>query len=457
MADFTPDTHYVLSVRNQGLPWWKALSELVDNGFDAKADRVEITSKGRIVTVSDNGRGIPDVVKALRLGGHVATYGRGLGMYGVGLKDAWLSTGDKIEVETVCSGLRSKIAIDIRHDFDAQWRGPDPVITSCDDSSGTKITLHLRSGRNLPDAEVTKKLAFIFSPGITKGLQIIWRGAKSAKPLSASPMPLFTESVQDSFEVGGKPVSINIGILKQGERMPDGPFCFAYRHRIIEASSLGAKDKSCLQMGGMVTLGDSWVFTKNKDAIAECADELEDAIHSRIAHLLTKASQMAMDIESEAIKAELEDMMAYAIDSLKRERRNATGDATGTVHRVDSGRRRRKASQVHEEIAGSVEGPVQSRKRSGTKIDWFEGGSADQIGKYESRTNKVLLNITHPFVQGIKNPINTQALFAVAFAIFTDWICTHKEEDQKTLFEVADFSSAYSRLMKPRKVSNAKT
>jgi hypothetical protein len=455
MSDLTPEPHYILSVRNQGLPWWKALSELIDNGFDAKANRVEITVKGRTVTVTDNGRGMPDVIKAIRLGGHVASYGRGLGMYGVGLKDAWLSSGDKIDIRTVHAGLKTTISVDIRQ-IGSDWIGPDPTIESTTEKDGTTIVLHLRDGRNIPTLEVFQKLGFIFSPAITQGLQIVRINGGKTHPVSATPLPPFSESVQDTFDIQGKSVSLNIGILRQGERMPEGPFCFAYRHRIIEHSSLGAKNLSCMAMGGIITLGDGWVFTKNKDAIAENSDELEDEIYSRIKHLLVKANKMAIDVQSDQMKTELESMVNEALGEAKREARHSTRDTHGTVKPAGSGKKRTRASKIHVDLPGSVTQDADGIRRRGVKIDWCQIGS-DQIGKYDPRTNTVNLNLDHQFVAAVKVSHNNPAMFAVAFAIYTDWICTHAKDGSKTLFDVDDFGSTLGRLIKGMRLTDDKT
>lgn len=454
MADFTPDPHYLLSMVNQGLPWWKALAELVDNGFDAKANRVEIAVKGKTVTVRDNGRGISDVLKAIKLGGHVPSNGRGLGMYGVGLKDAWLSSGDRIDICTIHGGKKISISVDIR-DIGLTWQGPDPIVEECSEPSGTVITLHLRPGRNVPSEDVFKKLAFVFSPAITQGLQIVRVINGKSNPLASVPLPEFTESVQDTFSVNGKAVSINIGILKPEMRMYEGPFCFTYRHRVIEASSLGAKSMSCMAMGGLVVLGDGWEFTKNKDSISENCDELEEAIHSRIRHLLIKANKMAMDVQSDQIRTELESMMNDAVAEAKKEARNSTRESSGTVRTTGTGGKRTKAAKIHVGIPGNVTGPDGQPRRRGLRIDWCKI-SSDEIGKYDSRTNTVNMNLEHPFVAAAKMTPNYPALFALAFAVYSDWLCTHKD-GHRTMFEVDDFGSTLGRLIKGMKFNEDKS
>jgi hypothetical protein len=454
MADYTPEPHYMLSMANQGLPWWKALAELIDNGFDAKGNRVEIAVKGRTVTITDNGRGMADVMKSIRLGGHCPVNGRGLGMYGVGLKDAWLSSGDRIDISTVHCGKKTSITVDIR-DISATWQGPDPVVTDSTEKPGTVIVLHLRPGRNTPSDDVFRKLALIFSPAIVQGLQIVRVVNGKSKPLAAVPLPEFSESVQDTFDVNGKSVSLHVGILKPESRMTEGPFCFAYRHRIIEASSLGAKSMSCMAMGGMITLGDGWEFTKNKDGIAENCDALEDAIYNRIKHLLVKANKLAMDVQSDQIRTELESMVNSAVDDAKREARHSTRESQGTVKATGTRGKRTKASKIHADLPGSVTEAGEHVRRRGLRIDWCQIQN-DLIGKYDSRTNTVNMNLEHPFVAAAKMTPNYPALFAIAFAVYSDWLCTHKD-GHRTMFEVDDFGSTLGRLIKGMKFNDDKT
>jgi len=453
MADYTPDSHYLLSMTAQNLPWWKILAELIDNSFDAQADRVEIILKNKTVTVRDNGKGMQDISQAVRLGGHNPAHGAGLGMYGVGLKDAWLASGPRIDITTVHHKKRSALSLDISS-FSKTWEGPDAVVTDTEDPSGTEITLHLRAGRNKPDLYAFEKLAWTFSPAILQGRQIVKIDAGGSKPMIASVMPAFTESVSDTFEVEGKPVSICIGLLKLGERMFDGPFAFAYRHRIIESNALGSKGLSCLNVGGKVTLGQGWKFHKNKDGIEDCKDQLEDAIFSRIEPLLQKADKLAMDVESSVIRSQLESLINDAMGETIRENRNGVRESQGTVKPANTGRKRRKAVLVDLTKPGSVDIGRQS-SRSGFKIDWCNM-EEETIGRYDSRTSTVNLNISHPFVLLVKTKHNMPALFSTAIAVLTEYLCTHDDRQKLMNFNVGDFGPTFGRIIKSVRFDNDK-
>ena len=205
-------------------------------------------------------------------------------------------------------------------------------------------------------------------------------------------------------------------------------------------------------MGGQVTLGDGWVFTKNKDSISENCDELEEAIFTRIEHLLIKADQASIDVQSTQIRTELASMLNSAVKTARRESRDLNGGSRGTVSPVGTDRKRRNATNVHSDSPGSVDDAGNKRRR-GMQIDWCSIADTD-IGKYDTRANTVNLNLSHSFVALAKSSENYQALFAVAFAVYSDYICMHKEGGQKTMFEVEDFGGTYGKLMKGMKFND---
>jgi hypothetical protein len=447
MANFMPKTHIFKALVNQGLPWWKMLAELIDNSFDHGADRVEIRemSKPRSLVIDDNGWGIQDLVSALSIGSSKPTGQSRMGRYGIGLKDAWLGTGDKIDVIATHNGATRQLILDVS-DFDENWIGPDPIELPFNGRKGTRIQLHLRKSKQMPQAEVYEKLSWVFSPGLLDGKQIV-RILSSSKrePLRPRGIPELCEAVQDSFEVDGKPVSINIGIIKPGTKLFDGPFCFAHLHRIIECGSLGSKGMSCQNMAGMVILGDKWELSRNKDAITNNEDELEEEIHKRIKHLLFKAESLSQDIASIELREELETLLNAAVGECKRESRQSKRESSGTIIPQDSGQRRTKAKEIHEQLPGSVITETGKRAR-GFKIDW-QPRHDDLIGTFDHRNNTVTMNTSHEYVRAAKEDKNTMALIPMAVSVLSDWMCNNKDQ-QRTMFPVEEFAPTFSQIMK---------
>lgn len=446
MANFMPKPHYLLALRNQALPWWMCLSELIDNSFDHGADRVEIreVSKPRSIIIDDNGKGIECLVSALSIGDSKPTGEQRMGRYGIGLKDAWLSTGEKIDIITTRGDKTKQLVLDVS-DFDDNWIGPDPIELPFNGRKGTCIQLHMRKSRQKPQEDVYEKLSWVFSPGLLQGKQIVRVSSSGRKPLKSRGIPELSEAVQDSFEINGKPVSINIGIIKPGTKMYGGPFCFAHLHRIIECTSLGSKGMSCQNITGMVVLGDGWQLSKNKNAITDCEEELEEEIYKRIHHLLVKADKLSQDIESSQLREELEMLLNAAVGERKRESRESRRESSGTVEPQNTGRTRTRAKEVHDQLPGSVITETGKRAR-GLRLDW-EQIQDESIGSYDARTNTVRLNVLHSYVKAAKEDQNTMALIPMAVSVLTDWLCTHKDQ-QKTIFPVEEFKPTFSLIMK---------
>lgn len=440
--DITPLPHVLLSMGAQNLPWWKALGELVDNSFDAKANRVQIVASGRTVAVVDDGRGMPDVAMAITMGGHRSQSDHALGRYGVGLKDAWRSAGERIEVTTVRGGVRSyldfsveAIVVDGRN-----WKLPKPITTEANEKPGTKIVLHLRDGKNKPGSDAWSVLAWAFTPALLTGRQITQGNGKTMKPLSPCKFPPLSDAVRESFEVCGKQVKIEIGMLAPGERIERGPFWIQYGHRNIVHSAIGVGEYSDEGLAGTIVLGEGWKLTKNKDDFDDHKDELAEAIYGRIKPLLVKASQLTQDIETTALTTEIAGFLNAAITA-KREKRDSTRELVGSILPAASGKKRRKAKQVHEHLPGGVE-TAASAPRRGFSLSWFHDEDRD-IGEYDYPANRIRLNLAHPFVAQMKAEKNKMALYAIASAVLCDHHC-HNNGIQKLLCSVRDFTPVFS-------------
>src|SRR5690606_38848155 len=97
--------------------------------------------------------------------------------------------------------------------------------------------------------------------------------------------------------------------------------------------------------------------------------------HDRIKPLLVRASQLSQDIETAALTTEIAGFLNAAITA-KREKRDATRELIGSILPAASGKKRRKAKQVHEHLPGGVESPVQAPRR-GFSLSWFHDEGRD--------------------------------------------------------------------------------
>lgn len=448
MIDITPLPHILFGMSAQNLPWWKVLGELVDNSFDAKATRVVIKCGSRTVSVSDDGKGMPDIASAITLGGHKGHGEHSLGRYGVGLKDAWRSAGERIEVLTVRDGVQSYLDFCLASIqlHDRSWKLPRPQTSETQAKPATRITLHLRTGKQKPGSEAWESLAWAFTPALLTGRQIVHGNEKTQKPLAPCKFPTMSETVGDTFEVCGKQVSINVGIMAPGEKIFRGPFWVQYGHRNIVGSAVGCLEYDDEHLAGTITLGDGWKLTKNKDDFDDHKDELAQAINARIRPLLIKAAAISHDVESSALTTAIAGMLNASIAKNKREKRTPTRETSGTVLPAASGKRRRKASQVHDNLLGEVCSNGKSAPRTGFSLGWFadpEGG----VGTYDYHANRIKLNQEHEFVKRLKTSKNMLGLYSIAAAILSDHHCTH-DGASRLLMDVKEFQPVFSDVTK---------
>lgn len=439
-------SHVLRSMSNQSLSWWKAIAELVDNSFDAGAYRVVIEVSGRTLTVSDDGKGAADILSLFTVGDHKKQSSTKLGVYGIGAKDAWLSCADVMTVQTVRSGVKTTLSVNYNELIENDWNTKsDPVSEPTNEPSGTKIILPLRPGKNVPSVDAFDELAFAFTPAIQGGKQIIRQMRSNRKPLTAHVMPERNGVVRSNFDIDGKEVAIDIGILPE-EVFFRGPLWLIYEHRIIEKSTIGVGQYSARRIAGSITLGKGgWKLSKNKDSLSEDVERLADAIFVRIEHILKEAELLADDIESLKFRHELEEMLNGSIgDANKRESRSK-GTRVGSVGPTNSGRSRKRAKKITDN-PGSViaegSGRRGSGRRTGFVIDYIFDEDSRSIGRFDRNGSRVILNLNHPFISQHKNK-NHMAVVTVAASLIADNECRHDKEGKPLLkFRFDDFSSA---------------
>lgn len=443
--DATPSVHLLNALCKQKLGWVDALAELIDNSFNAGATRVVVRCGNKSVSVEDDGRGMLDVTSAVRLGDHRVDLDAGIGMYGIGLKDAWLYAGDSITVTSNRAGKRCVISTSVREMIGTgDWSVSPPIESETIEQNGTTIKLGLKPGRNLPSKDNMSKLAWAFTPALLSGKQILWVHRNVRMPLIPNELPPLVDVVNDEFEVDGKVVKIHIGLVQDGHSMPNGPLWYQHKHRTICKSYLGVHRYNNERIGGIVTLGSGWSLTKNKDDFDDNKEALGNAIENRCRMLLAKAEQLTVDVQSAALNTELESMVNDAVATLKREKRNS-GESSGSKIPAYSGRKRKRAAQTSEN-AGSVEVKGTSRNRGRLKIAWraLDGNS---IGEFDHLSDTITLNIDNAFVDYTRKSGDKPLLFALAMSVFADYVCTH-QDGSKTLFEVRGYSQTLGEILR---------
>lgn len=446
--DYSPDPHYLSSKMVENLSWHDALAELIDNSFDANANRCEITVAAKHLIIQDDGDGAPDVSKFVKLGAHQQHRRTGLGMHGRGLKDAWLWLGRRIEIESNHKGHKYSLSLDSEELIANNWQGPAPK-DAPSKSTGTKIVFP-SIVRQSPRDDTKNKLRKTFMPALRDGRQIILRvGGKSSR-LTPYELPPLEDVINETIEVDGRVVIIHAGIVPAELPNHTPGFMYIFKHRVIMESSLGSGDYGASRITGTITLGEGWKLSPHKDNIAEAQESLGHAIENRIRPILEKARKQHIIAESEAFLCEIEDLMNEGLSSLKnKEKRNPPENQTGKIHPKFTGRKRQTAKKVHE-TNGHV-ASMNGRKRRGITVTTYDDERDDVLGKADPIVNSVQLNLTHEVVRQVYESRNVLATYAIAWGIFCHDRCNSKRR-QIFAFEMQDFRSAWGTALKTARI-----
>lgn len=454
MADLTPRAYLLRSYVNSGLTWWKALAEFIDNSINADCTRVVIDCSSRVLTITDDGFGAKDILSLFLLGDE--RHKRGNSIYGIGAKDAWLSCADEMEVSTVHRGVCSSLSVNIEQLINSNWQSPDPQIGKTDGASGTCIRLPLRKDKKLPNSEVFERLSWVFTPALRGGKQIIIKRGSNRELLKPLELPPRQDVCVSDFTIDGKWVHIDIGILHDGASIQNGPFWLIHKHRILEATSIGAGEYSVRRLAGTITLGEGWKISKNKDCLTESSDRIAEAILVRIEPILEKASQLSETLESELIRNEIQRLINSAVgeaNKIGRGKRNKKPDGSiGSKAPSGRGGKHTRAGKVH--LSGDVvqDSASTNKKLGGLQFDWeTRVDKLDSIGRFEFSGKRVYLNDANPFVASIKQSDNRSAILCCVMSLIADDQCKRDQAGHNLFkFAYSDFSEAVGKLLSER-------
>jgi hypothetical protein len=401
---------------------------------------IDVTNKR--LTIQDDGNGCKDITSMFKFGDHNKSKGTKLGRYGIGAKDAWLSCSDDMAVETIADGKITCMSVNYIDWMKNDWRTAAPVTQSIDKPSGTKILLHLRAGKNKPSKDAFRDLAFAFTPAIKSGIQVLESYNGKRTPLAPHEMPSREDVVVSEFDIDGKTVKVDIGILPEGVKHERGPFWLIHEHRIIDSTSLGAGHYSVQRIAGTITIGSGWKLSKNKDDLTDNQERLGLAIFARIEHILKKADALAETIESAALRDELQQAFNDAMSEANKLReKRGKGRSIGSIAPVNTGRTRRHAASV-QNLPGSVVATGPLRKFGGYVLDWCYL-DPKQIGKFDRSGCRISLNLDHAFIAAMKRDNNRPALMSCCSALLADYACRHDTNGNRLLaFDFQDFTEA---------------
>lgn len=436
-----PSAHILEALQSQTLEWWKRLAELIDNSLDADANRIAISFRAKHLTVIDDGFGVKDPQVIVTLGHHEKHSRKGLGCYGIGAKDAWLCTGPVIQIDSIHKGVRRRLSVDVRQMARNDWDIPETSCQETTEPSRTVIRIEMR--QPAPQWKgIADRLGWAFAPALNAGKQIIHTDTNT--PIMACKLPHLRNVVRDEFQVEGKPVSIEIGLIEDGELVLFGPFWIQYRHRSISSSGIGTKGRCLGKLAGRIVLGDGWQLSKNKDEFFCNRDLLEDEIFRRIEPLLTECESTAEQIQTDALRLTLDQRINAAMKGQFREKRDQTRETTGSKFPRFSGKKRRNATKTSDK-PGSVEVEKQQLRR-GFSIG-FVSEDTEFFGRFDAMGKIVILNLNHPVIGVWKQDNNCDALLSAAGVILSHHDA-NTDGDQKIFgCAVGDFLEPYIKLV----------
>ena len=455
-----PSVAEITARRNTNLGWDRALAEMIDNSLDAGAQNIRIKIEGRVIEVQDDGRGIADLLAAATSGKHVRSDTTELGMYGVGLKDAWYWAGPRMEIVSVHKGLKGSLVADLREiQYRGDWEIEMPEYTPTRDRSGTSIRLYLSDEsprRSYPTERHFDELAWVFSPAILAGKSVFVPAKNVLRRLKPVLLPRFIESVTDEFEINGKRVAIDIGVTEQREVLDgEGPIWIQFGHRYIDRSFIGCGEFAANRVRGVVRLinpidedSPKWSLSKNKDSLTDNKDELAAAIHIRIKPLLEFSDALSTNSDMMDLAKEIQSEIQTLVVSHKRNAREgrsgksgASGAGKGATPKA-TGRKRKNARQFDLEEDGSVEVPS-SEGVLGTLINcklpfhFTHFANEETVGKF-TKDGGIRLNSKNKVVAKLCAEKNRDGLYALVVAVISHNIIT-KDGKQNFLFARDDF------------------
>jgi Histidine kinase-, DNA gyrase B-, and HSP90-like ATPase len=415
------------------LPWWVLLAELVDNGADAGASRVDIDfSESGSFTVDDNGQGCKDLSDMLSPGKHRRHSGTQSGRHGIGGKEAMLNLGKRVFIRSIHQGTKRVVAVDWeRLGKSGDWSVDDPDEALTDEPSGTKIKVS-RWNRNKPEdwPRMRVNLGFTFGPAIRCGFQI--RLCTSTRtgfvPIEASQEPPLDGVRTKEVDVDtGRYLRMKMGMITDPAYKSQAGITLALEKRriILARTRLGLR-KPTPGLYGYIELCErrerAWKIAKNKDDLSQRDLELIDAtIRLHFGDIIAAAEKGGNDIRLAGLNSFLSSVHERVVNERRRKaRRRSPQNNTGTVLPSGDGRPHTRAerTQPGDRFPGQSDGPL-GRFVNGGPGDRLRllpeaHAPSDPPFKFEAR-GTIYVNTAHPVYQACGGDLDKLLMPALVF------------------------------------------
>lgn len=353
MSSIAPTTHLIEAYKRNGLHWKLRIGEFIDNAFDAGATCVSFTFQKRKLVIEDDGNGCPTPENMVRLGGRHQQPGDILGRYGIGIKEAAISTADAIHIETNHKGKLRTLRCDWKYiQHSGIWEIEDP---QCEDSTeqGTRITLSGMSCDPPTDKDkIVEDLSLLYTPAIKRGKQIKIAWTPSHKvTVPVFSLPKLDNIREDTVKITTKKgkvrtARVQLGIIPQGESTRLSGLIIAHHYRVITSTKKGLSEHPIPSLFGWVDLLDGWTLGKNKDHISEDLPLLIAEIRRVFEDTIQHAEGKGMSQQFAGIGEQLTNAMRNLNRKCKKAKRSPRKTATGAKLSTGGGPSHQRAART---------------------------------------------------------------------------------------------------------------
>lgn len=434
--DITPKTHAINSLRKQEMPAWLAICELVDNSLDASATTcdVVIDTKGKRVTVSDDGVGAPHPAAIVTIGDHQAEDRSTSGRYGIGAKDAALALGTAVEVQSSRNGIIKCVFADFEEMVaTGKWIAREKEVDGAGARTGTRVIVS-RVDKRIDPAPLAERIAATFAPAMRMGRRVSINGSD----VTPAAVVAVTNRREGRGELCGKSYSWWAGVKDHSDRTKGG-WRFEFKYRVLpdtgNTRSYGCGAMDITNFYGVITLEEpddaepceKWEVSKHKTS-AEELQQVCEQIYEHIKDLLEQCEtehSLTLDnaIGEEAGK-ELTEAMA-GVEAMREKRLHAADKEEGAVMPRNTGVRRRRAANV-QPGDGSITAthPLTGRR---FRVTFNDTDKFVQVHG-NRQANVVVFGRSHPYWQIFRS--NPDVVKAMAMASLTGQAVTSTDPRQ---------------------------
>jgi len=320
-----PSTYLVWSIASRNLSSAVLCAEIADNAFGAAAGNannlwIELRQDRAIFT--DDGVGMADIWKLFELGGHLHDPSKttfDIGHFGQGAKDALLSLGWKIRVQTVRDGVYHHHSVDWLPVAEAEspyawpkrYKGtglPAHKAPARIRSGGTVITVTgLHKGKRLPTIDALRAaLVRLFKPALRSGRKIHITVGERTAALDSAETVRVDDRIEASGEVSGMPFKVIAGALLEHSPVHNKMF-YGFGHRVLAEDTKLCGESLPPLFTCEVQLGGAWKphLQTNKLGIAAYKDDLQSAVLDIVRPLWDATKAISDEARVDFINAKL--------------------------------------------------------------------------------------------------------------------------------------------------------